>query len=111
MDVTWSILEIKPTTLSWRKPEKPSEWIFVCIFIKIKKSTQPISENLFSYIGMDNENVLGYIRSFTHIAELQETRKTIKKGCLGLYDENLLNCRSNYLQKHEIVRSIFCTLY
>ena len=55
--------------------------MYVCWYIQMKKKFLTDSKNLFfSYKGMDPWSNMGYIRSFTHNAELQETRSTVKKS-------------------------------
>ena len=53
----------------------------VCMYvIRNKKNVLNRFEKFFfSCKGMDRVSNMGYIRSFTHNAELQETRKIVKK--------------------------------
>ena len=44
-----------------------------------KKVLNRIEKFFFSYKDMDHGSDMGYIRSFTHNAELQETRSTVEK--------------------------------
>ena len=65
--------------------------MFVYVFpfnSKKKKKTEPISKILFfSCKGMDRQSDMGYIRSFTHNAELQKTpNKRQKTGLIDFQD-------------------------
>merc|ERR1712114_116104 len=82
--------------------------MYVCMYVirNKKKVLGRFEKFFFSCKGMDRQSNMGYIRSFAHNAELQETPKTVKKssknGFFGLprlyckkflhnFDENWLN--------------------
>merc|ERR1712112_670648 len=80
----------------------------VCVVVPLNKEKYwaNLKNVFFSCKGMDRQSNMGYIRSFAHNAELQETQKTVKNrrktGFFGLprlycktflheFDENWLN--------------------
>ena len=73
----------------------------VCMFVNPKKKVQNLFEKFFfSCKGMNRESNMGYIRSITHNAELQETRKPVKN--LGFSDVRDCIVESNCVNSSKI---------
>ena len=96
--------------------------MYVCVYVYVyvtpnkEKYWADLKNSFFSWKGMDRQSNLGYIRSFAHNAELQESPKTVKKslkngffGLPGLYCKKFLhNFDENWLNG---VKDIFAPKY